>query len=74
MKYALVHGDDWEGLYIDGQLQMEGHHIRLEELLKVLGVEMEFIEPDQDWIEEHGRLPDKLTAVRLAKENESDRV
>jgi hypothetical protein len=35
-KVVFVDGDDWEGLYINGTLVEEGHHVRLEDVMRHL--------------------------------------
>ncbi len=63
-RVTFVDGDDWEGLYIDGKLVEEHHHVRLEDIFKHLGIEATFIFPDQQWLEERGNLPENLEDVK----------
>lgn len=35
--YVLAYADDWEGMYQDGILVAEGHHIRREEYAAIAG-------------------------------------
>jgi len=61
---TLVDGDDWEGLYLDGKLVQEGHHVRLEDIFRHLGIEANFVYPDTEWLEARGNLPENLREVR----------
>lgn len=33
---------DWEALYIDGVKRLEGHRVRTEDILNVLGIKVDF--------------------------------
>jgi hypothetical protein len=50
MKVNIVSVDDWEALYIDDKKVDEGHSLRLEDVLKHLGIEFksQYLEPDPD--------------------------
>lgn len=63
-QVVFVDGDDWQGLYINGRLIEEGHHIHLDDLLKHLGIDGEVICPDDAWLTERGGLPMDLAEVR----------
>lgn len=66
MKEAtIIQGDDWVGVYIDGKLITQGHQINSRELLRELGYFVEFFEPDYDWLDGEGSLPDDLQDVKL---------
>lgn len=68
MKTATyIVGDDWEGIYIDGKLIEEGHNISPKNLLKKLGYVVETFEPDYDWLDGEGYLPEDLKDVKLAE-------
>ena len=58
-------GDDWEGLYVDGELATEGHQLIIEDLADVLGIEIEDKYANIDWLEERGSLPNKLEDVKF---------
>lgn len=60
---TIAQADDWIGVYINGELQAEGHSISTVELLEVLGVEHEQVSVDQEWIEDRGNLPANLADV-----------
>lgn len=65
-KVTFVDGDDWEGLYLDGTLVEQGHHVRLEDVMKHLGVRYDALYADQEWLEARGRLPENLEDVETA--------
>ncbi len=65
-KFVLVRGDDWEGLYIDGELRYQHHEVPVENIIYHLGLDnFEFHNVDDDWLFEQGELPDKLHRVKL---------
>ena len=66
-EVVIVHGDDWVGVYVDGKLRYEGHSIRPEQLLELLGINCRDFECDLDWLEEEGNLPKDLKDVKLPK-------
>jgi hypothetical protein len=63
-KITYVRGQDWEGLYIDGELVEEGHSICVEEVVEALGFTCERIMADQEWLEDRGDLPYCLGEVK----------
>lgn len=67
-KIVIVSGDDWEGLYIDGKIVDQGHRLRLEEVLRLLGFDVDCKEADNEWLEQYGNLPDKLKDVKESDE------
>jgi hypothetical protein len=73
MNIDLVRGDDWEGIYLDGFLQLENHSLRLSDVLELLmdqqidGFHQHTA--DEEWLEERGRLPENLSEVQLAEED-----
>lgn len=66
MRFTLVRGDDWCGLYVDGILKFEGHSIRPEAIVEeYMGGTV--VDADEEWLEKRGRLPAKLSHVKTAK-------
>lgn len=67
-KMTFIHGDDWEGIYIDGKLETEGHShapaeaVRLAILRNVAEVEVK--ECDFNWLHDEGNLPVDLSDVK----------
>ena len=63
-KLVLVTNyDDWEGLYINGKLVLEGHQIRKDEMFVILGIDYAEVEADVSWLASRGSLPKKLSDV-----------
>jgi hypothetical protein len=44
----LVYADDWEGLYINGEIKRENHTIRLHDILSFCPINS-IIEKEVDW-------------------------
>lgn len=63
MKLTLVDGDDWQGFYVDGKLQIEGHSVRLVDALEKIGMECEVVYPDMDWLVDNGNMPENIEDV-----------
>ena len=63
-KVTFADGDDWNGLYVDGELVAENHSLRPTDVLDALGIVYERVACDQDWLEEQGRLPPDLKDVK----------
>jgi hypothetical protein len=70
-----VYSDDWEGLYINGDLIMQGHSIGLSHFIDwMLGqksieiMSYDIQEADSEWLESRGRLPANLIDVRYSKD------
>lgn len=54
---------DWQGLYLDDVIAVQGHSIRQQDLVRYLkdGYEsVEYYETQGFWLEEEGSLPDLL--------------
>lgn len=57
MKKAYIvssKSGDWQGLYIDGVLQCEGHSLRPDDILNSLNYVVNRIEKSDEFFEEHG--------------------
>ena len=69
MKVVYAQADDWEGLFINGQLITEDHKLKprdIQSILKdnnALGVEMEFKNVDLDWMYDIGSFPSNIDEV-----------
>jgi len=60
--------DDWEGLYFNGKLIKEGHHIDWREILKAGGLDLTVKEVDQEWLANGpGCLPKNIEDVKWAE-------
>ncbi len=67
---TLVKADDWQGLYFDGELWMEGRELQLEDVLRALwgraiGLN-EIAEVDNDWMIHEQYLPKRLSDIPAA--------
>ena len=67
MKITIVDGDDWIGIYKDGNLVYEDHSITSCELLKIVDIAHEFKEADYEWIGNLGNFPKLLDQVKFGK-------
>lgn len=67
IKINYVTGDDWQGLYIDGELIEENHSIRITDLLEMLEdrrlLTFDYHEVDQRYLEDLGNLPDSFDDI-----------
>ena len=63
-EIGFVSCDDWEGLYIDGKLVEQGHHIRIDDIFRHLRIKCQEIHPDDDWLVERGSLPENFEDVK----------
>lgn len=65
---TLVTSDEWEGLFINGKLDVEGHSVRLEitlELLQQLGlIKYERLHANEDNLETYGSFAETLDENR----------
>jgi hypothetical protein len=61
---TIVTGDDWQGLYKDGTLFTESHRLTPDDIADVLGITIVNKEANQEWLEENGKLPYKLSDVK----------
>lgn len=66
-EIVFVIGSDWTGMYINGELVDEGHSLREEDIVQVLGFTSQTLEADSSWLDDHGSLPQKLSDVVLIK-------
>ena len=63
--------DDWEGMYINGELVTENHNIDGRDVIEILAkrglISGSVVEVDMDWLDEIGRLPTSLSEVKLSE-------
>ena len=61
MDVKILSVDDWEGLYINGKLEMENHRINVDDVMCILctkfDIKYETREVDCDYIEDRGDFP-----------------
>lgn len=65
-EVTLVTASDWTGLYLDGVLVAEGHSISEAQVAEALGFTVAYATADEDWLNERGHLPQKLSEVKHA--------
>ena len=65
----VTNNDDWDGMYLDGQLIDQGHQLDWEHILSKLGFILETKDVDNDWLSECGSLTSKLEYVKFAVED-----
>ena len=67
MKVNIVYADDWQGIYIDGKLKLEGHKIELFQFADIIGLELEEFEASYKWLINSGRLPEDFSEVVMRR-------
>lgn len=61
----VTNNEDWEGLYIDGNLTALDHQMSIKEFADLAGIDLDVIDADPDWFKEKEEiLPDKLEDVK----------
>jgi hypothetical protein len=68
IKYIL--SNDWQGLYLNGELVLEDHSLHPTKVLESLGIKFELLSANEEWLEEQGRFPEKFADVVLDEEQE----
>jgi hypothetical protein len=66
-RVTYVVGNDWEGLYVDGEIVNQGHTLRLQDLAEALKIDLHTVEPDDEWLGKVGHLPQKLSKVKFVR-------
>ena len=66
-EITFVKGDDWEGVYINGELKDQGHSVDRDYLLELLGHKPNniYIEDEKIWEEFGFNCPEKLNDVQV---------
>lgn len=66
-QVTLVRVDDWEALYVDGEVQLQNHSIDANQVLDILAEHMlinhESFWVDGDWVESQGWMPENLEDI-----------
>lgn len=59
--------DGWEGLYLNGKMVAQGHRVRIDTILFLLGIKVNHLDAyDQDsWLDGEGYLPNNLEDLKL---------
>ena len=64
-KIVIVEGDNWQGLYIDGELKEQYHSLELYTIFKYLDIPVDFINADDEWLRKLGYLPKKIEDIKI---------
>jgi len=64
-EVTIIRGDDWSGVYLNGELMIEGHSIDEQSLLEAMGyfVSGKYIDNEEIWEEMGNNCPQKLEDV-----------
>jgi hypothetical protein len=65
-KIVIVHADDWQTMYVDGKKRLEGHSLRLGDVLNELGVDVVWATINQEWSETN-EMPDEFKKIPSKK-------
>lgn len=64
--FVIVRSDEWEGLYINGILTVEGFSLSVVDGLAALGIRASVVSCDEDWLQREGNsLPIELGDVKF---------
>lgn len=77
-KFRLVHGDDWQALYVDGIAVYQSHRLRAEDLILLLqehsdlqkAIDFDFVDldpVDDDIARDNGNFPAKASEFKMTK-------
>lgn len=58
-------GGDWVGLYINGELALEGHSLFPKQVLNTLGISFESLTADEEWLYKEIVFPKNFSDVKL---------
>lgn len=57
MRITVTNFDDWQGIYVNGELKYENHRLNARDILEAIGAEYNYVELDMEELD-IGRLPD----------------
>lgn len=60
---TLVCGDDWMGVYKDGECVYQNHSVDSSRLLGLAGIEHQSVYVDLNWLDQQGSLPLSLEDI-----------
>lgn len=66
-KIVIACCDDWEGIYVDGQLQYENHRIHAEDIARILDLDITYKTVSEKWMGDRGCLPKELKQVKFSR-------
>jgi hypothetical protein len=64
LEVTIVNGDDWVGLYVNGKIVVQGHSLTPHEILGAVDIIPKEINPDMEWLDNIGHLPENLSEVK----------
>ena len=66
---VITHGEEeWDGVYINGQLVYEAHTLDPVQLLRALGIDFTVREVDQEYMNARGGYPKNLKDCKFTKD------
>ncbi len=57
--------DGWEGIYVNGELKVQGHRLEVTDAFRAAGLDFDRIEVDDEWLFKVRQLPDQFKDVRV---------
>lgn len=74
-EITVVDGDDWLGLYVNGDLKLQGHGRSRHADILAFGAEyapytVSLVFADVEWLHEEGQLPEVLSEVKVESTSE----
>lgn len=67
-KIVITQCEDWQGLYVDGKLLYENHHITARDISEHCRLDIKFVDlgENEDVLEEHGyHFPELLSDLNI---------
>lgn len=61
---VIVTGDDWAGVYVNGQLRYEDHRITGQDMCEILDIPHTRVDVDE-YLEDHDSLPERIEDLIL---------
>jgi len=74
MKIEIIADDDWQGLYLDGTLRIQGDSISIIDVLHALDINYSQQVVDREWLDEHGYFPNQLAQIPLKLRKETTTI
>lgn len=64
-RIVIARGDDWEGVYLDGELQYEDHTVKVSDLIRLGLLKATVVNVSEEELERHGcQLPDNFNDLK----------
>lgn len=75
VSIVRVYGDDWDGVFANGKLVVQGHSVNLADVVLYLVdigpvkiVSYKVAIADEEWLESYGSFPDNLNDVMMCND------